>query len=493
MEALLPILTLVLGAYLSFALLRMRPDKPMIGGIVSTLFAFVSFMVTIWLGTRVWAGETISQQIGSAVFSLDSLGVALALLATAMAALISTYSLGYMKHEKRLETYYPLLLLMVTGVVGIGFATDFLTLFVFFELMAVTSYALVTFKKHKRDAVEAGVKYVILSAAGSAIALFGISLIYGQTGTLSIDGAFGTIRNTSMSMVAVIMLLIGFGVKAAIVPLHTWLPDAHSAAPSGISAMLSGIVIQAGFIALVKTLIVFQAANISVGLLLIGFALLTMTVGNMLAFTQVSVKKADLKRVLAYSSIAQMGYIILGFGLWMEYGTIIGLQGSLFHIMTHAFMKGLAFLTAGLIIYRLGTRELAKMRGIGHLMPVTAFCFTIAALSLAGAPPLSGFMSEWMIFRAGVDAAEVIGGWGILITLIAIINSIISLGYYMPIIKTFFLKPKRKWVGVKETPMSMMIPILLMTSITITLGIWPELGLRVIQPVVDALTAIGGI
>jgi formate hydrogenlyase subunit 3/multisubunit Na+/H+ antiporter MnhD subunit len=155
-------------------------------------------------------------------------------------------------------------------------------------------------------------------------------------------------------MVAVMMLIIGFGVNAAIVPLHTWLPDAHSAAPSGISAILSGIVIQAGFIALFKCLLAFGNSGISIGVLLIGFALITMTLGNMLAFAQAYIRQGDLKRVLAYSSIAQMGYIILGIGLWMQYGTEMGLQGGLFHIMTHAFMKGLAFLCAGLIIYRWG-------------------------------------------------------------------------------------------------------------------------------------------
>jgi formate hydrogenlyase subunit 3/multisubunit Na+/H+ antiporter MnhD subunit len=157
--------------------------------------------------------------------------------------------------------------------------------------------------------------------------------------------------------------------------------------------------------------------------------------------------------------------------------------------MTHAFMKGLAFLCAGLIIYKLGTRELDKMQGIGHIMPLTAFCFTIAVLSLAGAPPLSGFMSEWMIFKAGVDASATIGIWGILITLIAILNSILSLGYYLPMVRTFFLKPKRKFANIKPTPKIMMVPIVILTAITIILGIWPELGLKVIAPI---LTLLGG-
>jgi len=487
MEAMMPLLALVGGAYLSYAVLRAAPGRPLFGGAAATVFALLSFLLTLWIGLKVWDGEVIEYTFASSTLQADALGVLLALVATGLATAVSLYSVGYMGRDRGLESYYPLLLLMVAGIVGIGFATDFFMLFVFFELMAISSYALVTFHKKKRDAAEAGVKYVILSAAGSAVALFGISLIYGQTGTLSIAGSLGLLNDNAFSMMAIMMLMIGFGVKAAIVPLHTWLPDAHSAAPSGISAILSGIVIQAGFIALLKCLLAFGDSGISVGILLIGFALITMTLGNILAFAQACIRKGDLKRVLAYSSIAQMGYIVLGVGLWMEYGTEMGLQGGLFHIMTHAFMKGLAFMCAGLIIFRLGTRRLSEMQGIGHAMPLTAFCFTVAVLALAGAPPLSGFMSEWMIFRAGVDASATIGIWGILITLVAVLNSILSMGYYLPMVKTFFSKPKRDFAGLKPAPRSMTAPILILTAITIILGIWPQLGLEAIAPVLRLL------
>ena len=487
MNAILPLLALLVGAYLSYAAIRASPSKPQYGGILATVFAFVSFFISIWIGMKVWDGEVVDFTMASSTLQADALGILLAIVATGLLSMVSLYSIGYMKDDKGLENYYPLLLLMVVGIIGIGFSADFFMLFVFFELMAVSSYALVTFHKHKRDAAEAGVKYVLLSAAGSAVALFGISMIYGQTGTLDIAASVSGLNDNAFSMLAIMMLIAGFGIKAAIVPLHTWLPDAHSAAPSGISAILSGIVIQAGFIALFRCLLAFGDSGISVGILLIGFAIITMTVGNLLAFSQASLKDGDLKRVLAYSSIAQMGYIILGIGLWMQYGTEMGLQGGLFHIMTHAFMKGLAFLCAGLIIYRLGTRDMSMMKGIGHVMPLTAFCFTIAVLSLAGAPPLSGFMSEWMIFKAGVDASATIGIWGILITLIAVLNSILSLGYYLPMVKNFFSKPDRKFTDLKAAPKIMMVPIVILTSVTIILGIWPELGLKVIAPILQLL------
>jgi len=332
----------------------------------------------------------------------------------------------------------------------------------------------------------------VLSAAGSAFVLFGLALVYGQFHTLDMfEIIAGSVSTNPMSAIAVLMIIVGFGVKAAIVPLHTWLPDAHSAAPTNISAMLSGIVIETGVIILIKYLMIFQGA-INFGELLVVMAIATMTVGNMMAFIQLGVKGADLKRVLAYSSIAQVGYILLGIGLGFAYGAEMGFRGGVFHIMTHAFMKGLAFLAAGGIIYRLGTRNIRKMRGVGHVMPITALAFTIAALSLSGAPPLSGFMSEWMIFKAGVDVVPAIGFWGIVISFILLANSALSLGYYLPIIKGFFLKPKVKWVGIKETPLPMLLAIVLLAGITITLGIWPELGMQFAEPVVDFLMGLGG-
>jgi formate hydrogenlyase subunit 3/multisubunit Na+/H+ antiporter MnhD subunit len=238
---------------------------------------------------------------------------------------------------------------MVAGIVGIGLATDFLILYLFYELMSIPSYALVVFRRHEWMAIEAGMKYIVMGAVGSAFAFFGISLVYFQAGTITFNYLIGMIGTTPILQAALLFLIIGFGVKAAIVPLHTWLPDAHSAAPSGISAMLSGIVIGAGFFTMLRSLLVFTGTGLAVGELLIIIALLTMSVGNLMAFSQLWHKQSDLKRILAYSSVAQMGYIILGIGVGLAYGIRVGFEGGLFHIMTHAFMKGLAFLCAGAI------------------------------------------------------------------------------------------------------------------------------------------------
>ena len=514
MILLVPLLLLIGGAYVSFLVGRYGRKESNMAAIMAALFSLMALIVSALLA-YVWVEiyENLSSEVfglpvsdfleytlGSTEFMLEPLGTFLMLVATGLVFVVSIYSIGYMKDEPRKQYFFPLMLLMAAGIVGIGISTDMFMMYVFFELMCVTSYVLVAFKKDKWDSIEAGMKYMVLSAAGSAFVLFGLALVYGQAHTLNIVEIFDSfsdpnmdslIQPGAMSAVSVMMLIVGFGVKAAIVPLHTWLPDAHSAAPSNISALLSGIVIETGVVILIKNLIIFQG-TINFGEILIVLAVVTMTVGNLMAFIQLAVRGADLKRVLAYSSIAQVGYIILGIGLGFAYGAEMGFRGGVFHIMTHAFMKGLAFLAAGAIIYRIGTRDIKKMRGIGHAMPITALAFSIAALSLAGAPPLSGFMSEWMIFKAGIDVTSDIGMWGVLISMIVLLNSALSLGYYLPIIKGFFLKPKMNWVGIKESPAAMLVPIIILMSITIMLGIWPEIGLKVVEPVVQFLLGLGG-
>lgn len=337
-------------------------------------------------------------------------------------------------------------------------------------------------------------KYIVMGAVGSAFAFFGISLVYVQTGTLSYNGLVGMLISTPLLQTALLFLIIGFGVKAAIVPLHTWLPDAHSAAPSGISAMLSGIVIGAGFFTLLRALLIFTGSSLPVGELLIIIALLTMSVGNIMAYSQLTHAQSDIKRILAYSSVAQMGYIILGIGVGLAYGIRIGYEGGLFHIMTHAFMKGLAFLCAGAIIHELGTRYLDEMDGIGLSMKLTGFAFTLSLLSLAGVPPLSGFMSEWMVFSGGILTYGVIGWWGIAIAVIALLNALLSLGYYLPIIKTLYLPSDHKKIAkAKDASPVMLVAIGLLAALTILLGIWPEVGLQVVKPAVDILMSLGGV
>ena len=398
-----------------------------------------------------------------ACLRVDALSVFAAAIFLAMGFLVTVYSLKYMERDTGLSLYYTLLLAMITGMLGVVAAGDFFTLFVFWEFMCIPSYVLVAFRKQQWEPVEAGFKYLVMSSAGSATILYGMSILYGLTGTLNFAQLSVVMTSAAANVwgyVSLAFILIGFGVKASMFPLHTWLPDAHPAAPSSISALLSGIVIKAGVYGIIRTLfMIFIPSQFSWQVTLAVFAALTMTYGNITALLQ-----KDIKRLLAYSSIAQMGYILFAISTATSYGLTAGLM----HTLNHALMKGLLFLCAGAFIYRAGTRNLDELKGIGHKMPLTATIFTIAALSISGIPPLNGFVSEFMIVYAGVNAGMLI------FTVIMLINILLGFAYYLRLIKIIIWStPSENLNKIKRAPILMLIPMTLIALSCIIIGLYP--------------------
>jgi formate hydrogenlyase subunit 3/multisubunit Na+/H+ antiporter MnhD subunit len=261
------------------------------------------------------------------------------------------------------EKYYAMLLAMMGVMIGLGCAGDLFNLWVWFEAMAVSSYLLVAFYREQSASLEAGMKYLVQSALGSVLVLLGIALVLAQTGTLNLDKIRLATQVGSPAMLAAgALFVIGFGVKIAMVPMHTWLPDAHSQAPSGISAMLSGVVIEAGLVALLRSLMPLAGVTPSWGILLMGFGALNMLYGNLLALRQEQVK-----RLLAFSSLSHVGYMLLGLGIALHVGQAAGAQGAFFHLFNHGLMKGLAFLAAGALLYVLHWPRAATPRS--HTRP----------------------------------------------------------------------------------------------------------------------------
>jgi len=405
--------------------------------------------------------------IGSCL-EVDFFSLAVALLASFLGLMVTIYSIKYMEHDNNLNAYYSLLLFLIAAVIGVAFAGDLLTLFVFYELMGVTSYSLVAFYKEKAEPIEAAIKYLIMGAIGSAVILYAFSLIYGLTGTLNIAYVANYFRSAApqpFSYVILILLIGGFGVKAAIVPMHSWLIDAHPSAPSGISAMLSGVVIKGGLYAMIRTTVLFFPVSTYMwNYLLATIAIVTIFLANIIAIVQ-----KDLKRLLAYSSIFNIGLIVLAFSL----GTEFGLAAGIFHILNHGIMKGLAFMCAGVILHTIGTRNLDEMKGIARKMPVTGVLFAIALLGLAGVPPLSGFMSKFLIIFSAVQLSNT---YGYLLAAIALINSIFATLYYAKVIKVIWMdEPGENVANVHEASWVMVLPLALLALLIVIVGIWPQL------------------
>ncbi len=381
---------------------------------------------------------------------------------------------------------------MIGAMIGLACATDIFNLWIWFETMAVSSYMLVAFYRDHPASLEAGVKYLVQSAAGSALVLMGIALVLAQTGTLNLDQIRLTATKSPMLLAAGALFIIGFGVKVALVPLHTWLPDAHSQAPSGISAMLSGVVIETGLVALLRVLIALGGISNSWGVLLISFGALNMLVGNLLALRQTQVK-----RLLAYSSVSQIGYMLLGLGIGIYAGTPDGVQGGLFHLFNHGLMKGLAFLAAGTLLYALHTAPgdhrpltIGDLGGAATRYPLAALALSIAVLGLAGLPPLAGFMSKWQIFAAGFATHNLLID---AVVIFAALNSVLSLAYYAPLVNAVYRqKPTSAVQHGRAVPFTMAAPLVVMAVAVIAIGVLPGLVTWLTGPAGTALVAAVG-
>jgi proton-translocating NADH-quinone oxidoreductase chain N len=442
-------------------------------------------------GASLLANGPISMTLGTVAFRMDGISLLLAGTALGLTFLVSVFSMPYIAGEAGEEKYYALLVAMMGTMIGLGCAHDLFNLWVWFEAMAVASYMLVAFYRDQRAALEAGVKYLVQSAVGSAFVLLGIAIVFAKTGTLELDQIRAVATSSPMMLAAGALFLIGFGVKAALVPLHTWLPDAHSQAPSGISAMLSGVVIEAGLVALLRSIGCLAPAAASWGTLILIFGAASMIVGNLMAYNQTQVK-----RLLAYSSVSHMGYMLLGFGVAVGFGLPQAAAGGFFHLINHAAMKGLAFLAAGALLYSLhvakGSHDpltITDLNGAASRYPLTAIAFSIAVLALGGLPPLSGFMSKWSIMVAGFATRNRTVE---LLVVFAALNSVLSLGYYAPLVNRMYRNEPSSAVQ-QGTPIrfAMGAPMFVLALMVVLVGFWPGVMDWITGPAASSL--VGGI
>ena len=382
---------------------------------------------------------------------LDALATLLLLAVNIVGLAVSIYSVDYMRRFTARRYFYSLFLLMVTGMNGVILAGDLFNLYVFLEVAAIASYSLVAFGCAHEE-LEASFKYIVLGSLSSALILTGVALVYGITGTLNMTHIAARIAENGKDtplLLAFGLFICGFSFKAALVPFHAWLPDAHPAAPAPVSAMLSGVLIKAiGIYVLAR--LAFNVFGISGNelSLLRWLGLLSMVAGGLLAVGQ-----KDIKRLFAYSSISQVGFMILGLGL----GTPLGLVGGLYHLLNHAFFKSLLFLNAGTIEYATGTRKLKKLGGLNRKLPVTAATSLIGSMSIAGIPPFSGFWSKLIIVLACIES----GYYGFATA--AVLVSIVTLAYQLKVQRMAFFAelPGSLKNMQRETPMMALAMILL--------------------------------
>jgi multicomponent Na+:H+ antiporter subunit D len=389
---------------------------------------------------------------------VDGLSVFMLVIVNSIAFLVALYSTGYMKKYTDTWKFYTLFMLMVGGMNGVLISGDIFNMYVALEIAAIAGYALVAFGIDA-ESLEASFKYAVMGAVGSSFMLLGIALLYSYTSTLNMADMAGVIANeagTSKIILFVSALFImGFGLKAALVPFHAWLPDAHSSAPTPISAMLSGLLIKVlGIYALSRIFFNIFGMTPKISMILIGLAVISMVVAGILAFGQY-----DIKRLLAYSSISQIGYIALGLGI----GTPLAIMGALFHLFNHSISKSLLFLNAGAIEHSTGTRDLRQMPGILAGSPVIGYTNLIGVMSICGIPPLGGFWSKLIIIFACIQADKPI------LAFIAIAVSILTLGYYFKAVTPVLFGSKEAHSDNKGKPITitMAIPMVALAILSI--------------------------
>jgi NADH-quinone oxidoreductase subunit N len=411
----------------------------------------------------------------AAIFSQDVLvddafGALFAIAMLIVAIFTTVGSFSYMKNKANPSVYFSLILLSAIGMVLVAYATDLVMLFVAWELMSIPTYVLVGFLKKDPISNEAAIKYFLFGALSSAIIIYGISLAYGITGSTNIGEVIQGFMVLDANLIpigllAVGMFIAGFGFKMGLVPFHMWLPDTYEGAPPTIATLLAAGTKKAGFAAALRVIVMGTVALSLDWTLALGIiAVMTMTVGNIAAIMQ-----KNLARMLAYSSIGHAGYILIGLSI-APFSTM-GIQGSLFHILNHAVMKGAAFIAVTGIVTALAITHVEKLKGLARRMPITSLGLVISLLALAGVPPLSGFWSKLMLFGAAIDAGTVVW-WGPWLAVAGVLNSALSLAYYGWIIRKMYFEGERE-KRIKE-PKSIIAIMAFSIIFMVTIGVYPE-------------------
>lgn len=441
-------------------------------------------IIAYWMGGRVPAG---GYAIGIAL-EVDALSLFFALLVSVAVFVSGVYSIQYMRHDDNEREYYTLFLILGGGVMGLVLSGDLFNMFIMVEILTFAAVALTAFRNTAKGALEAAFKYLVVGSIGSTCILVGTSMLYAQAHTLNLAQLAQVIPGNlnTATKVAFALLFVGFGTKAFIVPFHPLAADAHGAAPASISVMISGVLTKSGIYGIIRlTYFLFQTMNLGTMQFLLVF------IGSLSMFICVTMALAqhDFKRLLAFHSISQIGYVLTAVGLC----TALGVSAGLYHAMNHTLFKGLLFLAAGAVLHETGTTDLGKLGGLSKKMPHTTVLFLIGAFSISGIPPFNGFASKWMIYQATYQKAVESGNIGfLLVTIIALVTSVLTLASFVKVSQSvFFGQLPRELENVKEVSFGMRLAMGIFALLCVLTGLFPNLVTTYItEPAAKAMFSV---
>ncbi len=414
-------------------------------------------------------------------FKIDALGRLFVTFVSIVWVAAGVYSFVYMQHEGEEKRFFGFYLVVYGVLVGLVFSGNLVTMYLFYELMTLTSVPLVL-HNGSRESIMAALKYLFYSMCGAYLGLFGIFFLYQYCDTITFT-AGGSLNmelargNQGILLIAVFAMLIGFGAKAGMFPLHAWLPAAHPVAPSPASAVLSGVIVKGGVLAIVRVVYYMVGADFLRGTWVqtvwMMLSLLTVFMGSLLAFREPVFKKR-----LAYSTVSQISYVLFGLSVL----TPTGMTGALMHTVFHSFIKSALFLTAGIFIFECGKTRVEELSGIGKRMPKTLWCYTFVSLALIGIPPTSGFVSKWYLAQGALESDTGVFGW--LGPVVLLVSALLTAGYLLPVtMKGFFPgsnvkvteeKEEQDAAKVREPALLMLVPLAVLAALAVLLGVFPN-------------------
>ena len=491
------IMVLFLGAFLIVMLGRNKAVRNVLALLsVTASFCFLAALVkpvmingeiiAYWMGGRVPAG---GYAIGIAL-EVDALSLFFGLLVATAVLVSCIYSIQYMSHDHNVREYYTLFLMLSGGVMGLVLSGDIFNMFIMVEILTFAAVALTAFRNTAKGALEAAFKYLVVGSMGSTCILVGTIMLYAQVHTLNFAQLSALIPGNlnNATKLAFALLFIGFGTKAFIVPFHPLAADAHGAAPASISVLISGVLTKSGIYGIIRLCyFLFQSMGLgTVQFMLVFFGCLSMFICVTMALAQ-----HDFKRLLAFHSISQIGYVLTAVGLC----TALGISAGLYHAMNHTLFKGLLFLAAGAVLHQTGTTDLDRLGGLSRKMPWTTVLFLIGAFSISGIPPFNGFASKWMIYQATYEKAVESGNIGfLLVTIIALITSVLTLASFVKVSQSvFFGQLPKEYENVKEVSFGMRFAMCIFALLCVFTGLFPDVVTRYLtEPAANAVFNVTG-